>query len=177
MKNKKGFTLIEILIVVLIIGILAAVAVPQYQLASDKAKYAAMMNITRAIADSNERYYQANNKTYATRFDQLDVNIPANSIDGGDAYFDWGNCHLYYQQEVQCTNDTSLKNQFIKLYDRSTSNLRGGVFCTAKGIEKNTRQDKVCKSVGEYLYSTGSGTGCFFSGSYWTGCRLYAIRR
>lgn len=38
LRNSKGFTLIELMIVVVIIGILAAIAIPKFGAASDRAK-------------------------------------------------------------------------------------------------------------------------------------------
>ncbi|MDO5577440.1 MAG: prepilin-type N-terminal cleavage/methylation domain-containing protein [Fibrobacter sp.] len=38
-RNKKGFTLIELMVVIVIIGILAALAIPKFSSASDKAKW------------------------------------------------------------------------------------------------------------------------------------------
>ena len=77
MKNKNGFTLVELLVVVLIIGVLAAMALPQYQKAAEKAKAMQAITLLKAIYDAQTRYFLANN-TYADKFDELDVTIPAN---------------------------------------------------------------------------------------------------
>lgn len=48
-KAQQGFTLIELMIVVAIIGILAAIAIPQYQNYTDKAKFTEVISSLNAI--------------------------------------------------------------------------------------------------------------------------------
>ena len=55
-ENKKGFTLLELLVVVLIIGILAGIALPQYQMSVEKAKAAeALMNMRTIIGEVDKK--------------------------------------------------------------------------------------------------------------------------
>ena len=58
-KNKKGFTLIELMIVVAIVGILAAIAIPAYLDYTKKAKMSEVLNAFDAIAQSAAEYYAA----------------------------------------------------------------------------------------------------------------------
>jgi type IV pilus assembly protein PilA len=58
---QKGFTLIELMIVVAIIGILAAVAVPAYQNYTIKARYTEVVNATAPFKTAVELCVQTGN--------------------------------------------------------------------------------------------------------------------
>jgi prepilin-type N-terminal cleavage/methylation domain-containing protein len=59
-RNNKGFTLIELMIVVVIIGILAALAIPRFSNASDRAKEKEADGILKQIYTIQEVHHAAN---------------------------------------------------------------------------------------------------------------------
>lgn len=63
MKKQSGFTLIELMIVVAIIGILAAIAVPQYQNYTNKAKFTEVVNATAPMKGAVEMCINAQGLT------------------------------------------------------------------------------------------------------------------
>jgi len=56
MRAKKGFTLVEILIVVVILGILAAIVIPQFTDASTQAKTSSLCSNLQSIRSQIELY-------------------------------------------------------------------------------------------------------------------------
>ena len=62
--NRRGFTLVEILVVVLVIGILAAIAIPRYSGSKDKAYVATMIADLHNAAIYEEQYASENHAQY-----------------------------------------------------------------------------------------------------------------
>ena len=75
--KKQAFTLIELLVVVLIIGILSAIALPQYQKAIDKARLTQLIVLANAANVAAEEYYLANG-SYTDQWNQLSISAPGN---------------------------------------------------------------------------------------------------
>ena len=117
MKNQ-AFTLIEILVVVLIIGILATIAVPQYRLSVAKSRLVQMELRGNALYKA-AKVYELANGTWPTDVSVLDIDITQESVElkankvmtASDHiaahYSDGSSCglHIAYHRYVWCGND------------------------------------------------------------------------
>ena len=80
-KNRGGFTLSEVLAVVTIIGVMAALAYPHYELILEKFKAQEQVHLMLAVMVAQKEYYLNHNKKYTPIAANLDIDI------GSSLYF------------------------------------------------------------------------------------------
>jgi prepilin-type N-terminal cleavage/methylation domain-containing protein len=68
---KKGFTLIELMIVVVIIGILAAIAIPKFTSVKEQAEMVSCQSNMRTLATAETMYYGVYDR-YTAAYAELD---------------------------------------------------------------------------------------------------------
>src|SRR5574339_335445 len=74
-SRSRGFTLVELAVVIIIIGVLAAFAVPRFLDSVERSKAAEAFNYLSAVRAAQERY-QVRQGTYADDVTKLDIQMP-----------------------------------------------------------------------------------------------------
>ena len=137
-KTRPGFTLVEILIVVIILGILAAIVVPQFSGATKDAKRSGLMTMVQSLRTQIEHYRLQHN-------DQL-PNLVAN----------WDQLTLYTDRSG-ATSATKVGNfiygPYLQLAPRNqfVAPADAGTVVNGKTAQAN------CGFVYDYAANTGSG--------------------
>lgn len=134
-ENQKGFTLIEVVIVAVVIGTLAAVAVPRFAGSKDKAYVAAMKADLHTIALYEEQFAADNHGQYfsgtATQDAPLNGFTPSKDVTVtltafnilGSQLADWTAIVRHAQSsqscemragEITCTTENTLTTGFLR---------------------------------------------------------------
>lgn len=86
-RKQKGFTLIELMIVVAIIGVLSAIAVPAYKNYVTKSEVASAVATMKSLITPAELYYQENGAFPNTDAKLQEVGVGSNAIKNGTLDF------------------------------------------------------------------------------------------
>ena len=125
MKNNKGFTLIELIMVTIILGILAAVAIPRYMTTVAKAEEAAEDVVISAIVDglemfATEKLIDNGRRSWpANPFDGLEIKPSGYTTDATDADTDdeW----TFNTTTKRITHQRQDNNRYYWTYDAGTN--------------------------------------------------------
>src|SRR5438552_17887119 len=71
-RTRRGFSLVELAVVIVIIGVLAAFGVPRFIKSVERSKAAEAFSYLAAVRSAQERYHSRQG-TYATSLDDLDI--------------------------------------------------------------------------------------------------------
>ena len=132
---------------VLIIGILSAVALPQYRVAVKKAELTEAMIWAKTIKEEQIRYHLANGE-YASDLQDLDIGLP-------------GNCEKKSGIAYICAKNLSINSTG---FGEPSVYVWKGLIGVEYYYDSNTRlcaaqdsmSERVCKSFGGDLYSSGT---------------------
>lgn len=120
--GQQGFSLVELLIVVAILAIIIAIAVPNFLIARRSAQSSSMMGDLRTIHSAQTAFYLGAGRSTYGDFDALEGNncLPSNFSNGATTYSKFGysgnlvlgNANASYSMQVQNPLVSSISPSF-----------------------------------------------------------------
>ncbi|MBR3632227.1 MAG: prepilin-type N-terminal cleavage/methylation domain-containing protein [Elusimicrobiaceae bacterium] len=149
--NKQAFTLVELLVVVLIIAVLSAIAIPMYQGAIDKSRWSTLLTPAKALQTAQAAAYLENG-SYAYVADALTISLPGETDDNQFVLPD-----AEYSLETKSNNQSTITGQLntlpnVKL-SMSLKAPNSYLFCEAK--TGDSRAERLCEKL---LMGTKTGS-------------------
>ncbi len=141
--RKQGFTLIEILIVVIILGILAMVLIPQIGASTDDARINTLRTNLTAMRSSIEIYYAQHDGIYPA--DAIPTNAPADITDLEEAFEGQLTRYTDFSGNISDVKDATFRfgpyikggslpmNAFNELEDVTIDNTESNITIRASG--------------------------------------------
>ena len=136
-KLQQGFTLIELMIVVAIIGILAAVAIPSYQDYTARAQVTEAVSLTSAFKTGLAEYY-ADRGSYPSTLTAIGTTTSGKYVGSMTVSSNGGNVSV--TATMNATVNPNIRASTLILY--STDSLQWG--CNAGNIDSKYRPS-TCK--------------------------------
>ncbi len=145
-RQRRGFTIIEVVVTMLIIGVLAAVALPSFESAMRKSRRSDAIALI-AIAQQAQERWRSNNSAYTTNLTSLPTATPgglglastnsANGYYGLTASVEAGGSTIYVLAAIANTGtaqegDTACKVMAVRA---AGGNMRYGGGATLDGID------------------------------------------
>jgi len=137
-----------LLVVVLIIGILAAVALPQFEMAVEKSRATQAIAVVKALSESVERYYMENG-TYPFDDDGTQhllstlnpvLDIEMTSPKGWKIY-------LYGNLYVAAARQNSSRFDYMISKTMENSSYKRGLTCNTDVNNDTSRSAQLCKQI------------------------------
>ncbi len=146
-NGKRAFTLIELLVVVLIIGILSAIALPQYRLAILRTKMVQAFTTMHALEQAQQAYYLANG-VFTINLEDLGETFPTVTYQSCQ----WNNsgsrtvlhCHVVLNSISLETNFSSLTGRIMERSCQAPIN--------------DSLRNRVCATYGTYRFNAGGNS-------------------